>query len=150
MPHLVAAYAYERLLEKPDVDARYEEDLQALPGQVQARVLVQDRLDEATRLIRLALTKALAAHRTSQAAINNLGDNSVNDGAPNIALAVFAFNTETFPNAPNPHGSYGEALGRLEEAEQAYARTVALSDPSEQNYETFQKNLARVQQKLGQ
>ncbi len=164
VPHLVAAYAYERLLEKPDVDARYEEDLQALLGQVQARVLLQDRLDkasaampekvdEATRLIRLALTEALAAHVTSQGAINNLGYSYVNDGAPNMALAVFAFNTEAFPNVANPHDSYGEALealGRLEEAEQAYARAVALSDPSEQNYETFQKNLARVQQKLGQ
>ena len=85
-------------------------------------------------------------------AVNDLGYEYLNGGATEMALVVFEFNVRAFPDAANPHDSYGEALeaaGRLREAEEAYARAVQLSGPSDGDYETFQQNLNWVREKLG-
>jgi tetratricopeptide (TPR) repeat protein len=149
------------MLGKPNVETRYQEELDAFIGEVQARLRLENQLhraaelmpsEEAKRLLHEALRDALSAGVASQGAINNLGYEYFNDGALDMAMAVFEFNVRAFPDAANPHDSYGEALekaGRLEEAEKAYARAVELSDPSSRDYNTFLENLRRVREKGG-
>jgi tetratricopeptide (TPR) repeat protein len=160
LPHLVAAYAYERLLGKPDVEARYREELDALAGEVGMRLRVRDQLSRAAemmpgeaagRLVDEALREALDAGITSESGINNRGYEYLNEGSIDMAVAVFEFNARAFPQSANPHDSLGEALeraGRLREAEEAYARAVELSDQADEDHATFRKNLDRVREKL--
>ena len=68
------------------------------------------------------------------------------------AVAMFQYNVELYPDAPNVHDSLGEALeeaGRLPEAFSSYSRAVDNAAPAnDPRIEIFRTNRDRVKEQL--
>lgn len=81
----------------------------------------------------------------SEALINDIGYEFLNDALTNEALVFFKLNTELFPNSANCYDSYGEALAianRKEEAIKFYKKALEL----EPNKKTSIEGLKKLEQ----
>ncbi|MEL7170948.1 MAG: tetratricopeptide repeat protein, partial [Bacteroidota bacterium] len=81
-----------------------------------------------------ALNAGLDAGILNEAAINATGYATLDEDSIAMALLIFAFNADAFPDSWNVHDSLGEALalaGRTDEAIAAYERSLTLNPESE-------------------
>jgi predicted alpha/beta superfamily hydrolase len=92
--------------------------------------------------------------RPPESSVNQEGYRLLLDNEVELAIEVFRYNVELYPNAANVYDSLGEALeqaGRLEEALDSYSHAVAnaagLKDP---RLEIFSANRDRVRAALEQ
>ncbi len=73
---------------------------------------------------------------------------------PEMALEVFKENIQRYPKSANVYDSYGEALeksGQIEDARKNYEKAVALAEKTNHPYLTvFRDNLLRVQQEVAE
>jgi len=117
--------AFERmpvLTELQDGMARAEEESAAGQGSAAHRSVAE--------VLQLALDHGLQ----NEGGINAIGYQYLQGDNLAMALQVFRFNTEAFPNSWNAHDSYGEALalsGDTAAAIAAYQRSLALNPDSE-------------------
>ncbi len=75
--------------------------------------------------------------------LNNVGYNYLGKDKTDIALAIFKFNVEVFPNASNPYDSLGEAYlvkGDSALAKKNYAKSIELN-PANDNAKTILESL---------
>ncbi|HCA80699.1 MAG TPA: hypothetical protein DEP53_13305 [Bacteroidetes bacterium] len=90
---------------------------------------------EAQQVVSDALNAGVAAGLATEGAINNLGYDYLDRGKTEMALAVFGFNVNQFPQSSNVYDSMGEALmkaGRIDESIRNYKKAVEL-DPGNEN-----------------
>ena len=90
------------------------------------RELAQNRISKTLEL-------AIKNNLQNEGTINNLGYQYLGNGNLEMAIYVFQFNTQAFPNSWNVHDSLGEALalaGRYTEAIAAYQRSLTLNPDS--------------------
>lgn len=76
--------------------------------------------------------RASDAYEVTESDLNTVGYEALRRSDVEVAVALFRLNVETYPDAPNPHDSLGEALlaaGDTVAAEASYRRALAL-DPS--------------------
>ncbi|MCP5070920.1 MAG: serine hydrolase [bacterium] len=160
LAHLVAAYAYETLLGRPDVEGRYDSELADRSARSRGKKRFEDRMAESmhllandqeeagTRLILAALGDARSESIIDARAINGLGYTLIGQEHFGAAIAVFEFNVEANPEVPNAYDSLGEAYeraGKLEMAGANYAKALALAEAQgDDNLELFRSNLERV------
>ncbi|MEO0557298.1 MAG: serine hydrolase [Bacteroidota bacterium] len=138
-------YTYDRV---PDDQAT---DLEASEAAFQA---VQSGLNEAAELADAGDTNAAVELATSslrvgldagvlnEATINSIGYQFLGGDELALALAVFQFNVDAFPESWNAHDSLGEALAeaeRTEEAIAAYERSLELNPESETGREALER-----------
>lgn len=127
-------YAFERLSEREEAEVAATESVRA---EIEHELAQAERLaDDASRVsqIATALQRGLDAGIHTEASINGLGYVYLQADALAMAVAVFKFNADTFPDSWNVHDSYGEALalaGQRAEAIAAYEQSVALNPESE-------------------
>jgi len=85
--------------------------------------------------------------------VNRAGYAHLQGGRSEDAIALFELNLSRYPDSPNVHDSYGEALeksGDLAGAEAGYRRAVELAARSnDRNLAVYQANLDRVSAQLG-
>ena len=84
--------------------------------------------------------------------VNQIGYQVLGRDDAEGAIAVFRYNVELYPDAPNVHDSLGEALeqaGRLSEAYESYARAVdRAAKTKDPRLEIFRTNRDRVKEQL--
>ncbi|MHC4946818.1 MAG: S41 family peptidase [Planctomycetota bacterium] len=99
-------------------------------AQGRAETLVADgRAEEAARVLATALGEAHGAGLLAEADVNMLGYELLGRERVELAIAVFRFNVEAYPESFNVHDSLGEAYmtaGRTDEAIAAYRRSLEL------------------------
>ncbi|MFK7847060.1 MAG: serine hydrolase [Rhodothermales bacterium] len=99
-----------------------------------AQFIMDGQLDQAKVAITSALDTSLDSGLYFEHSINALGYQYLQNEQTDMAILVFQFNAQSFPESWNVHDSYGEALavaGRYKEAIAAYERSVTLNPDSE-------------------
>lgn len=90
--------------------------------------------------------------RFGESLLNALGYRLLNEGRTEEAIDVFEMNVETYPEAPNPYDSLGDAYraaGRLEVARRSYARAVELAEEQgHENLAAYRNRLESVTQQI--
>ena len=158
--HMLAAYAYELLLDHEGVDEKYREESQMRGARsVALRQLAEEtskamemveagKSEQATSLLLTALRDAQGAEVLEEGTVNNLGYDLLRKEAFLPAIAVFEYNTELHPESPNVFDSLGEAYeksGELGPAKEQYAKAYQLAiESKDRNTELFKTNLDRV------
>jgi CubicO group peptidase (beta-lactamase class C family) len=158
--HMLAAYAYELLLDHEGVDEKYREEARmrgarsvamrqlAIQTQKGMELVEAGKPDQATDLLLGALREAREAKILQEGDVNNLGYHLLQKEASMPAIAVFEYNTKLHPESPNVFDSLGEAYektGRLRAAKEQYAKAYQLAlETKDQNAELFKKNLDRA------
>ncbi|MEL6611509.1 MAG: serine hydrolase, partial [Bacteroidota bacterium] len=97
---------------------------------------------KATEALRAALNAGLDAGILNEAAINATGYATLGEDSIAMALLIFAFNADAFPDSWNVHDSQGEALalaGRTDEAIAAYERSLSLNPESESGHAALER-----------
>jgi D-alanyl-D-alanine-carboxypeptidase/D-alanyl-D-alanine-endopeptidase len=100
-------------------------------GRAMASIYRKAGIEEAMEHYRTLRETAPDRWRFEESELNSLGYWLMRRNAADDAIAIFRLNTETYPQAPNPHNSLGDAYlaaGRLEEATESYRRAVALAE----------------------
>ncbi len=98
-------------------------------------------VDAAKQALDTAFREGLDTGQLNESTINNVGYQYLQQNTP-MAILVFQFNVEAYPDSWNVHDSYGEALaldGRLPEAIAAYKRSIALNPQSESGKAALQR-----------
>ncbi|MEL6704053.1 MAG: serine hydrolase [Bacteroidota bacterium] len=101
---------------------------------------------KATEVLRAALDAGLDAGILNEAAINATGYATLGEDSTTMALLIFAYNADVFPDSWNVHDSLGEALalaGRTDEAIAAYERSLSLNPESEGGLAALKRLRAR-------
>jgi tetratricopeptide (TPR) repeat protein len=118
-----------------------------VPGQSLAKVfgklLVDHKVAEAKRTIE-RLTNDRASYSISEAEFNTLGYDFMGSNQLPEALATFKTNTQLFPKSGNTYDSYGEALekdGQKEEAIKMYRKSLALDATNDNSRKALEKLL---------
>lgn len=91
-------------------------------------------LTAAQKSLSITLQAALDAGLQNEGTINGLGYQYLQNQVIEMAILVFTFNVQSFPDSWNVHDSLGEALAvaqRYDEAIKAYERSLALNPDSE-------------------
>jgi CubicO group peptidase (beta-lactamase class C family) len=137
MAHMIAAYVYELLLGRDDVETRYRAELQTNAKRTTALKRFEDdinagmttvtegEVDAGTRMILSAIEEGRAAGVVEEGTINQLGYALLKGGHAEAAIAIFEYNITSFPESPNVYDSLGEALesaGRIDEARSSYRK----------------------------
>lgn len=108
-------------------------------------LISEGKTDEGNEIISQTLEKALKAGVGSESAVNDLGYSYLGAGKTGMAIAVFRFNAEQFPESSDVYDSLGEALmeaGRIDESILNYRKSVEL-DPGNENAETLIKTMEK-------
>lgn len=99
--------------------------------------------------LRAELERGLEAGLVGERQVNFLGYGFIEAGEPALAEAVLRLNRDRFPDSPNVHDSYGDALdalGRLDQALVCYRRAVALAEAAgDPRLDAFRANLERAE-----
>jgi tetratricopeptide (TPR) repeat protein len=107
-------------------------------GQKRARDLAgRERHAEAAGAMAAALKSAVAADLIGEMDVNMLGYEHLQRDLTDLAIAIFSFNVEAFPESPNVYDSLGEAYmvkGDTALAIRSYRRSLEL-DPENHNAE---------------
>lgn len=93
-----------------------------------------DGIEAATARYRAARDADTALYDFDEEHLNALGYSYLQSGDAETAVAVFALNVESFPEAWNPHDSLGEAYAEAGDADRAiasYRRALALNPAAE-------------------
>jgi len=165
MTHLVAAYAYDLLLDRPDAAARWQRERDQLVARTLAEKEFEEAVTEALNLFAAgdeeratsalggALERGAEAGVVDERTVNRLGYSLLGDGKLDPAIEVFRFNARSYPDSANVHDSLGEAyekVGDLKRARESYARATqqATADKDPNGVALFRANLDRVEKLL--
>ncbi len=110
----------------------FTRDIYALRADIDRRLneAAGQDTDNISQGVAAALQLGIETGAHSEASVNALGYGYLESGDQTMAIAVFRFNAESFPDSWNVHDSLGEALaaaGRRNEAIAAYERSLALN-----------------------
>jgi tetratricopeptide (TPR) repeat protein len=98
------------------------------------KTIKEEGLDAALAKFREAWDNRALDLENTESDMNTLGYKYLNEGRNEEALAIFKINTETFPQSWNAYGSYGEALlknGEKEEAIKNFEKSIQLNPDNE-------------------
>ena len=114
-------------------------------AQVVGNLLVAHQVAQARQIIE-GLKYGQATYWISEAEFNTLGYDFMSSHQLSEALATFKTNTQLFPKSGNTYDSYGEALekdGQDEEAIKMYRKSLALDKTNEHARNALEKLLKR-------
>jgi len=164
MTHLVAAYAYDLLLDKPDATTRWRRERDRLVARAFAEKELADavaeavslfaagELERATAALGGALERGAESGVVDERSANRLGYSLLGDGKIAPAIEVFRLNVRRYPDSANAHDSLGEAFekaGDLKRASESYAlATEKAESSSAPNAALFRANFERVERML--
>ena len=113
---------------------------------------LKESQDGRNAVVAAALEQAVAGGAMGEVEINLAGYGYLEAGRLAEALALLRFSVDRYPESPNVHDSYGEALetlGRLKEAQAAYRKAYELGTAQQDGQtSTFKQNLDRVSKGL--
>ncbi len=160
VPHVIAAFAYALLLDRPESQEKWRTELEKIAERVAGEKNYQDGLrsitklvesgdmDEAIARIGAVLADGSGAGLTSERDLNLLGYGFLGDQHIELATKVFQIIIDEYPDTPNNYDSLGETYekaGRKSLARKNYAIAVEKAKTQgDDNLKLFEKNLKRV------
>ncbi len=114
----------------------------------------KDDHEKAADLVNQTLKNGIESGDLNEGLINGMGYQHLQRDEPNLAVAIFKFNAETYPDSPNVYDSLGDGYDRnnqLKLAEQSYEKAYKKGlEMNDSNVQAYKANLERIQKKISQ